>query len=81
MAEAGEVRELRIERDVRPDVEAARHVVHRDRRHARYEQAGDRRLRAGRRGLEAGEEVLEETVAVAEFIVRSLASSSPCRVL
>ena len=70
MAKARQVRKLWVERDVRADVEAARHVVHRDGRDARDEQARDGRLGAGRRRLEFREEVLEEAVAVAQFVVR-----------
>ena len=80
MAEAGEVRKLRIERDVRAYVEAARHVVHRHGRNARNEEALQRRVEIGREHLQVGEELLEEAVAVAQRFVRSVPALGEDRV-
>ena len=67
--EARERRERGVHGDVRRDVEPARHVVHRDGRHARHEEPRHRRVRPRRRELELVEELLEEPVAVAEGLV------------
>ena len=80
MPEAGEIREHGVERDVRADVEAARHVVHRHGRNARDEQALQRRVKRRRERLQFREKLLEEPVSVAEGVVRPLAAFGKDRV-
>ena len=70
VAETREVCKLRVQRDVRSDVEPARHVIHRHGRNARDDQARDGRLGIRRRRLQVGEKPLEETSPVAEFVIR-----------
>ena len=67
--EAEQLVELRLQADVRADVEARGHVVHRDRRDAGDEHALDAASVAGA-GLEGGEEAAVEAAAVGERLVR-----------
>ena len=70
LGEADHLVEVRVQADVLADVEAAGHVIHRDRRHAGDEQALQTTARAPRPGLQGGEEVAVEAAAVGEGVVR-----------
>ena len=80
VAESRQVRKLRVKRDVRSDVESARHVVHRHGGDARDEEARHGRLCSGRHVLQVREELFEESVSVAERVVCALTAFRKDRV-